>query len=382
MIRVIKPSTYSSVWYLDPGVPPDGDGLSFESPILWQLHSSNDGTRCSFTTPSASYFYIMAKLLAGVTYTLTIGSQTGPTTYDLFADGNDGTVIQSMSAYDNSVHTFTVPATGVYIFRATEFYSSGSTEYFDIVQAPEIITGEASWKVDKTRVRPGVWDANGVPTGFSSTTLAEVAVRLFPEIPENGLWGYWPLTVDGRDVSKNRRDMDITGLPAFTKQSGMSAITVDDYVSLAEFVYGANPRSVSMWFNNTGLAKGTLFNQGQDDYGKNLGCSVNENNQIHEDIYGWSDSDSIPTAAGLHHFVMTYSSAPDMRLYIDGAEIGNHQAGTATVNTPLTIGVWKGMNATASGPFGGSISDVALYSRVLSAAEVAQIYAAGNTLNP
>ena len=37
MIKVIKPSPYDSVWYLDPGVPPDGTGYSFDDPILFQL---------------------------------------------------------------------------------------------------------------------------------------------------------------------------------------------------------------------------------------------------------------------------------------------------------------------------------------------------------
>lgn len=38
MIKVIKPSPYNTVWYLDPGVPPDGSGSSKEDPEIGRAH--------------------------------------------------------------------------------------------------------------------------------------------------------------------------------------------------------------------------------------------------------------------------------------------------------------------------------------------------------
>lgn len=160
MIKVIKNSTNLSTWYLDPGVPTDGDGKSFDNPFVWQLHSSNDNKNFDYTAPEyGNYVYVLLKLTSGTTYNGNIVAHTGPITYQLYDNDDPNTVLKTFSYYDSTSFSFSVDKTGFYIFKCgQEFYSSGSTETLTLNPSPDIITGESSWKKKEGLAKGEGWN--------------------------------------------------------------------------------------------------------------------------------------------------------------------------------------------------------------------------------
>lgn len=87
------------------------------------------------------------------------------------------------------------------------------------------------------------------------------------------------------------------------------------------------------------------------------------------------------TTGAWTHFVATYSGGKttgSIKLYQSGVQIDNTNvsagsyAGLTDNNGQVEIGAWE-----AAGPLNGSIDDARIYSRELSAAEVAAIYSSG-----
>lgn len=388
MIKVIKPSPYNTVWYLDPGVPPDGSGSSFDDPILFQLHSTENNTKCTYTSPPSGqqYFYILMRLETSTSYTLYIGSNTGPITYNLFKQSDDSTVLQTFEYYSSTQHTFTVTETGNYIFRGTNYYNYNSEEYFTINPAPTLISGDASWMVDKTRVQPGVWDDNGVLTGYRDLHSAEVGISNLPKVPQEGLWAYYPLTKDYKDYSGNKRNLNLNGTLATDNKNGTTGFSKTNNLYITDFVSGTNPRSICMWFRFIGTDSNEMgmFCQGEENYGKNFALTRYEDDRLRAHTYGWSDgSYTLSGKNDLHHVVMTYEQGDSTKrlMYVDGQLVKewNSSANTSAVN--MFFGIWSNGN-TANGQYGfsGYIHDIALYDRAITAAEVLQVYNAGNSL--
>ena len=388
MIKVIKPSPYNSVWYLDPGVPPDGTGSSFEDPILFQLHSTENNTKCTYTSPASGvqYFYILVRLEASISYTLQIGSNTGPIEYSMFKQSDDSTVLQTFDYYSSTQHTFTVQETGNYIFRGTRYYMNNSEEYFSINPAPTIISGEASWKIDKRRIQPGVWDENGVLTGYRDLHSAEVGFFDIPKVPQDGLWAYYPLTRDYKDYSGNKRNLNLNGTLATDDKNGTTGFSKTNNLYITNFVSGINPRSICMWFRFIGTDNNetAMFCQGIQNYGQNFALDRYDDDQLRAHTYGWSDGEYILNGKNdLHHVVMTYSQESGTRrlMYIDGVLAKEWSASTNTYPTPMFFGIWvDGTNITGAYGFTGYMHDIALYDRELTADEILAIYNAGNSL--
>lgn len=388
MIKVIKPSPYNTVWYLDPGVPPDGSGSSFDDPILFQLHSTDNNTKCTYTSPASGvqYFYILVRLEASTSYTLYIGSRTGPIAYSLFKQSDDSTVLQTFEYYSSTQHTFTVQETGNYIFRGTNYYNNNSEEYFTINPAPALISGEASWMVDKTRVQPGLWDANGVLNEFRDLGEAEIAYSTFPDVPKDGLWAYYPLVRNCNDVSGNKRHLNEFGSPVYSSANGVSGFSTTTYFNVAGFVSGTNPRSICMWFRFIGTNSNEMgmFCQGEENYGKNFALTRYNDDRLRAHTYGWSDgSYTLSGKNDLHHVVMTYEQGDSTKrlMYVDGQLVKEWSSSTDTSAVNMFFGIWSNGN-TANGQYGfsGYMHDIALYNRAITAAEVLQVYNAGNSL--
>lgn len=386
MIKVIKPSPYNTVWYLDPGVPPDGSGSSFDDPILFQLHSTDNNTKCTYTSPNAQYFYILMRLEASTSYTLYIGSNTGPITYDLFKQSDDSTVLQTFEYYSSTQHTFTVTETGNYIFRGKNYYIHNSEEYFTINPAPTLISGDASWKVDKSRVQPGVWDGNGVLTGYRDLHSAEVGISNLPKVPQEGLWAYYPLTKDYKDYSGNKRNLNLNGTLATDNKNGTTGFSKTNNLYITDFVSGTKPRSICMWFRFIGTNSNEMgmFCQGEENYGKNFALTRYDDDQLRAHTYGWSDgSYTLSGKNDLHHVVMTYEQGDSTKrlMYVDGQLVKEWSSSTNTSAVNMFFGIWSNGN-TATGQYGfsGYMHDIALYDRAITAAEVLQVYNAGNSL--
>jgi len=79
-----------------------------------------------------------------------------------------------------------------------------------------------------------------------------------------------------------------------------------------------------------------------------------------------------PTAGAWHHYVYTYDGSPGTqgthKLYIDGVLVNSNATIAPQTASPTTLefGRWAGNSEY----FGGSLDDVRIYNRALTAAEV------------
>jgi len=87
-------------------------------------------------------------------------------------------------------------------------------------------------------------------------------------------------------------------------------------------------------------------------------------------INNWS-----PSLSTWYHVVVTYNSST-IYFYVNGVSIGNATAGVATVGASTTANT-IGFDQYASSYLNGKMDEIRIYSRVLSTAEITQLYSEG-----
>tara|TARA_Y100001951_G_C11104257_1_gene163797 strand:- start:5 stop:571 length:567 start_codon:yes stop_codon:yes gene_type:complete len=175
---------------------------------------------------------------------------------------------------------------------------------------------------------------------------------------------------------------------ALNLTGGEYALISDDV--LARFVEG-DTFTVSFWMQNPNTIDTsirTMFNIDDDDGAANRFRieHTTSNDRLYFVAEGGSgtDIDWSVTSQDLndgdwHHIVLVNTSTTSRELFVDGASIGTHTTSytqpTSVFNT-ITTGV-KRQASTLSNYCYGSIDDVALYSDVLTDAEILRNYNAG-----
>ena len=194
-----------------------------------------------------------------------------------------------------------------------------------------------------------------------------------------GMNSWWPLNNSSNDMSGNGYHGNITGATAASGQSSGGAYSFDgnDYISLpnAGVVGGSGAYSVSAWFKSSGLAaKGIV---GWGNYG-----STNQTTAMRMDAtYGlrlyWFGNDLVinDTSVGDNqwHLVVDTYDGTTQRGYVDGV-----QRATRNVSGRNSQTINGRIGSTNNGEyFVGSIDDVRIYSRALTANEIASMYSGG-----
>ena len=134
--------------------------------------------------------------------------------------------------------------------------------------------------------------------------------------------------------------------------------------------------SVAFWYNATSAQANLTQLIGQYTTGDGFFIYANANGGLHFEIDGSGELVNYQYANGFvsdgnwHHVVAT-RSGNDFEMYVDGAagSISTASLGTVTSNEPLLIG------GTASSDYEGKLDEVRLYTRALSASDVAELYA-------
>jgi hypothetical protein len=114
-----------------------------------------------------------------------------------------------------------------------------------------------------------------------------------------------------------------------------------------------------------------------DDYYMNLYLS--DTNYGMQSMIYWPP----PVAGMFHHMALSYrqatSNTVQLILYLDGASVRTNSVSgvlaNAQNNSPVSVGAWR---ADGQASFNGTIDEAAVYSRALSASEIASIYNAGS----
>jgi hypothetical protein len=186
--------------------------------------------------------------------------------------------------------------------------------------------------------------------------------------------------------------------------SGDTAVGLNgtnQYVSLPSQAFGAYGNAVSFetWFNAPVGGSGVILGQvgsGTPGSGQPYGyvpvLQLGTDGKLRSSMFWHGSVNSRVVSPGTttyndgnwHHIAVTYAGGIET-LYIDGAAAGSQTASQVAYNSTYSYFLGTGYTNTWSGGnggwqyFKGSLDEAAVYQRALSAAEVAQHYAAGNT---
>ena len=232
--------------------------------------------------------------------------------------------------------------------------------------------------------------SSGSSVSHSTTgaTLANVAVGINVS---SGLVGYWKLDeasgTSAADSSGNANTGTWHGgvsrtasVPATITFTDAEAITLDGtsgYVTLGTTNLPANnaAQSISLWY------KGTPNGGNQNMISMSNGSSSAVQLGFRGSTliaWSWGGGTLISTTAtndsNWHHAVYTYDGTTD-RIYVDGALAAS---GTSTHQTAAVTAAYLGTYNAGGELFAGSLDDVRVYNRAISATEVA-ILAAGSS---
>jgi hypothetical protein len=146
----------------------------------------------------------------------------------------------------------------------------------------------------------------------------------------------------------------------------------------AAFDLGDGPLSVEFWFrNNTAGGLGNYISKGTAAYLVRMLAGGTMNFRLSGTGDCFVTTATFTDTTNWHHYVCTRVAATQPIAYVDGVA----QAGTYTVRTFAnnTTGFGLGVDVAAktTGAFNGWLSNVALYTKVLTPTQVANHYAAG-----
>ncbi|HVV17042.1 MAG TPA: LamG-like jellyroll fold domain-containing protein [Polyangia bacterium] len=230
--------------------------------------------------------------------------------------------------------------------------------------------------------------SGSVSHSTTGATLANVAVGVNVS---SGLVGYWKLDETSGTAAADSSTSANTGtwhggvsrtasVPSTITFTDAEAITLDGssgYVTLGTNNLPANnaAQSISLWY------KGTPNGGNQNMLSMSNGSSSAVQLGFRGSsliAWSWGGGTLISTTAtndsNWHHAVYTYDGATD-RIYLDGTL---QASGTSTHQTGSVTAAYLGTYNAAGELFAGSLDDVRVYSRAISAAEVA-ILAAGSS---
>lgn len=235
-----------------------------------------------------------------------------------------------------------------------------------------------------SKVEVAVSYNNPVQTIKYSTYTSSTGANSLTEVT-NGLVAWWKLNGNTNNSigSPNGVASNITstigqGSVANTAYSFNGSNSVINTSST--FGLGTNNVSLSVWvYNPSSSNKGIFAHVGSTGYGIGIGNTTT-------DVVGtkivmiFNSVRWIPTSTNLgtgwHHVVMVINASGVPSAYLDGTSIGSFAGANALPPSPsiTTIGT---ITSAPANTFTGTIDDVRLYNRALSATDVQTLYANG-----
>ncbi len=255
-------------------------------------------------------------------------------------------------------------------------------------QADDIATaGWKPWNIDLSTVGVNLTNVTTLSLGVEGTGSGQIYVddvRLYPESPNAlGLAAYYPLDGSTVDASGHGLDGFVYGQPIYGDGVLGQALRldgVDDYVAVTDVgIAPGAPRTVAGWakaetldipaWTNVFGFTGPSGNNGHFDIecvGDGSGSTLG-NYGLHR--YGW-ERDIIAIDLEWHHLAATYDGTA-VAWYGDGQLISSEDVDAADIASPGRVQI--GSRADNSNYFPGSVDEVRIYDRALSAEELAQL---------
>ena len=256
--------------------------------------------------------------------------------------------------------------------------------------------------IDDVRIYNRALSAAEVKQLYNQGVGTHQNVTVNPPNLNNGLVGHW--TFDGKDMTRNVADtsgLDRTGYlvnyTSTTTASGVSgqALKFDgstQYVTLVSgstfLPAGTTKFTISSWVNasdlttnnNAGIISATFNTEGQ--YGGFLTGTATNGFACYANISGaWNGVSTAGTQRTNTWYLLTCTyDGSDFRIYLNGLQSNTANfPGTlayANAGQPTTLG-WNEYVDGIAQHFKGSMDDARIYNRVLSPAEVLQLYTQG-----
>ena len=223
---------------------------------------------------------------------------------------------------------------------------------------------------------------SGTPVTLSASTSATVAqnCNLLVNL-QTGLVGYWPFCGNANDFSVNSNNGTVNGATLTTDRFGNanSAYSFDgnDFIS-TQINRGTlgNLMTISAFYKFTGIINinhsaiigssnsiGTDFFIGKNNFDTNIG--VQDGNYNHQFVVGSNAFDG-----NWHNIIYTFENNIG-KIYLDGVLKNTGNFSKCKISDLLNIGTeFEGSGYY----FYGSIDDVGFWNRVLSLAEITQLY--------
>ncbi|MBI4127699.1 MAG: DUF2341 domain-containing protein, partial [Parcubacteria group bacterium] len=220
-------------------------------------------------------------------------------------------------------------------------------------------------------------------TVAASTALTDYQTLITnPVYNETGLVGSWHLNegsgTSAKDSSGQLNDGTLTNGPTWTTGkygNGLSFDGVNDYVGMGAISnsFISSRFTISGWFKSNATAGGEIFKMqanAQSDTGmyvndaaRKMGCNAWPSAGI--------NSITSVTDNSWHFGTCVYDGA-NLTLYVDG--VRENSSSISTPGTSASAGWNIGRHNAGTSFFNGSIDDVRIYNRALSAAEVSSLY--------
>ena len=210
----------------------------------------------------------------------------------------------------------------------------------------------------------------------------------------NGLAGYW--TFDNANIS-GATAYD-TALPLVTGKIGdaLSLDGVDDYVSVpdsASLNVGVGSFSTAAWVKlsstasgrvvnkfNAGTSAGWLFDVNNTTTGTNSPGFVRFRIRDGTANFDYATNGSLGTGSWKHVVATVNRTTNELKLFVDGVQVGATQSissVTGSLSTATALGIGT-IPSTLGSYFPGSLDDLRVYNRALSASEVSTLAAQGS----
>jgi predicted Zn-dependent protease len=213
----------------------------------------------------------------------------------------------------------------------------------------------------------------------------------------NGLVAWYPLAGDANDYSGNGNNGAIMGGSSFTTGVNGAANTAlslngsSQYVSLGHptlYDFGNNDFTFSVWFQTTTTGTPQQLFSCDDMSGRQFIFDINDLSagtvtaylQNQSAVVGYRTGNILSPNTWYHAVLVRQGNAPGaLTLYLNGAAVSSFAAfqndfpftmGTTTSEVDIGRRTYAGYQQY----FSGSLSDVAVYNRALSASEVATLY--------
>lgn len=224
---------------------------------------------------------------------------------------------------------------------------------------------------------------------FGFVMLAVMGLLALPSFGQAGdpnLVAYWAFD-EGTGViaydSVGGNDGTFIGDPCWTSGRIDGALEfdgVDDYISCGTgpAITGTGPFAVSAWVKtNVVKGHGIVTQRSASSAGGSYGVSIFRDGRVQFYVYGGDIGfifrSNVTVNDGLwHHVAAVRINSTDGEIYVDGSLSATGSGPARSLNkVPVWIG---GPGFTGPHHFGGSIDDVMIFNRALSAEEVEQLY--------